>query len=167
MLIVLNHIALFRQGKADHLQGRRKEYLSQARPILAQLEAFGHRSDNLLVDRAVRIERDDQRKMVASAIAAVDQFFVITVAANDAGLRQACGQHTLCQHSGKSPEQVACAKMQPSRCAASSLAHCINIILRQAIPFPGRIMFDAFFCQFHKAVTSFQRTEYAVHPYRI
>ena len=162
MCVVLECIALLGQSEADHLERRRKEYLLQARHIFAHFDALRDRSDNLFVDRAVGIHGYYKGEMVARTVAAVDQFLVIPVAADHTGICQARSQHALRQHGGKSPEQVTCTEVQPGRRFTRVLAYRVNIILRQAVSLPGRIMFDALFCQFHKAVTPFQRTERAV-----
>ena len=136
VLIILNDVTLLGQRKAHHLKRRRTENLGEARHILAQLEALGDRRHDLLVDRTVGIQCYHERQVVARAVAAVDQLFVISITADNAGIRQARGQHALRQHSGKSTEQVARAEMQPRRRFACILTHRVDVILRQAVSLP-------------------------------
>ena len=89
--VVLNDIALLGQRKADHLQARRQENVLQAQHVLAQLEAFGNGRNHFLVDRAVGIQGDNQRQMIAGAVAAVDQLLIVAVAADNAGVGQTGG----------------------------------------------------------------------------
>ena len=89
--------------------------------------------------------------MIAGTVAAVDQLLIVAVAADDAGIGQACGEQALRQNRRKSAEQVACTEMQPGRSLVRSLAHGVDVILRQTVTLPGRVMFDTLFCQFHKS----------------
>ena len=149
--IVLDGVALLGDGKGDHLEGGSGEDFREAGAVLAELEALGDGSDDLLVDGAVGIQGHGQRQMVAGAVAAVDQLLIVAVAADDAGIGQACGEQALRQNRRKSAEQVACTEMQPGRGLVRSLAHGVNVVLRQAVTLPGRVMFDTLFCQFHKS----------------
>ena len=160
--VILDDIALLGQRKADHLQARRQENVLQAQHVLAQLEAFGNGRNHFLVDRAVGIQGDNQRQMIAGAVAAVDQLLIVAVAADNAGVGQTGGQQALRQYSREGAEQVAGAEMQPSRCLVGVFAHGVNVVLRQTITLPCHVMFNTLFCKFHKEVTPFQRTDCTV-----
>ena len=162
MRIVLDGVALLGDGKGDHLEGGSGEDFREAGAVLAELEAFGDGSDDLLVDGAVGIHGHGQRQMVADAVAAVDQLLIVAVAADDAGIGQTCGEQALRQNRRKSAEQVACTEMQPGRGLVRSLAHGVNVVLRQTITLPCHVMFNTLFCKFHKEVTPFQRTDCTV-----
>ena len=151
MRVVLDGVALFGEGKGDHLERGSRENFLEACAVLAELEALGDGGDDLLVDGAVGVERNGQGQVVAVAVAAVDQLLVVAVAADDAGVGQTCGQQTLRQNGRESAEQVACTEMQPGRSLVRSLAHGVDVVLRQTVTLPGRVMFDTLFCQFHKS----------------
>ena len=61
MRIALDGVALLGDGKGDHLEGGSGEDFLEAGAVLAELEALGDGSDDLLVDGAVGIQGHGQR----------------------------------------------------------------------------------------------------------
>ena len=87
--------------------------------------------------------------MVAVAVAAVDQFLIIALAADDAGFGQPGGQHTLREYSRERAEQIARAEMKPDGMLPRIIARRAHIVLRQAIAFPGKVLRQLIQRKFH------------------
>ena len=120
-------IALLGNREGQHLKGRRTEdalELGLRRGIREiRLHAPRDARQDLLGDRAIRIEEHVQRQVVERGIDLIDDIVVEGVACDDAGLRQTCLEQTLTQRTDKAAEDVARAEMDPLRRLFGLRAH--------------------------------------------
>ena len=134
---IIERISFFGDGESYHLQTRCLKNLNQASPILPKLlislEAFCDRSDDLFFDGSVRLEAYEKREVIVRAISLVDDLVVEAFDHDDTTVvlaRIECVVENSCR---EGTEDVACAKVNPSRLLMSLLGNCRNVILRKLI----------------------------------
>ena len=107
VLGIAQRVALFGNGKGYHLETRLTEHLGHLGTVVQHGQALGHRADDLLVDAAVRIERNADGQIVVGVEAARDDLVIVALAADDAGVHPALFNQALAQRCREDAEDVA------------------------------------------------------------
>ena len=148
-LRIADVVCLLGDGQGDQLQRRRAEDLADAVVLRAQLQAFGDRADDILLEESIRMQGDGDSQIVIRAVDAVDDLLIVRLTADDAGVHQTGGHQTLNQHCRERAEDVACAEVQPLRFRFGAGAHCRNIVSRQTVANPVDLLVQTFKRKLH------------------
>ena len=129
-------ISLFRDRKADHLQGRRGKGPQQAFIVRPFTWLGYHRlrygRHDFLVNRRVRVQGHAQGQVVISAVNHADIVHVKGVRRDDTPVGQAFIQQPLLQHCDKRAEDIARAEMNPDGGFIRLFPHLRHVEGRQA-----------------------------------
>ena len=144
-------VALVGDGEGDHLQrGRFKNFLDPGR-VLQQSEALGDGAHHFLFHAAVGAEGHSNGKIVVGAVAAGDDFVVVALAADDAGVALTGLDQALAQHCRENAEDVACAEVEPAGLGFGAACHSLRVKGGQMIAGPVFGLAQGCIIQFHGA----------------
>ena len=129
-------VAFFGDSERNHLQRRLLEYLHQSLPVgklIVGLQRLGDAGNNLLLHRAVALQRYQQRQVVVRLVGFVYHLEVEGLCDDDAAVVLTAVQRVVQHRGGEGTEDVATAEMYPRRFLVGLLAYLINIKLGEHI----------------------------------
>ena len=131
-------VSLLSDSERNHLKRRVLENLYETLPVLklvVSLERLGDGSDDLLLDGAIRAERNSERKVVVRSVCFVYNFIVKCLCNDDASVILACVESVVEDGSRESTEDVSATEMNPCRIVMSFLLNGSDVELRQFVSF--------------------------------
>ena len=132
-----NTVALFGDGEGDHLQGGLAEDLDQTGPVAFELvvglQALNDGADDLLLDVAGGLQRNQQGQVAVGSIGLVDDLVVEGFRNDDAAVILAGVENIVQNGSGESTENVAGAEVHPGGLLIGLGSHSLDVVLGQFI----------------------------------
>ena len=159
---IIDRIALLRDRKADHLEGRIPEYFLH--PVEGSVrgthcDGLSDSSHYILIHGSVRVERDHHAEVVIRMIAEIDNIVIERVDSDDSSVRLSLVQELLLELGNETAENVACAEMHPDRILLCRSSHLFHVICgkRDAGLLPPCLVAEACKIHFHSLLPFFAR----------
>ena len=153
---IIIRVAFLGDGEGNHLQTRVLENLYKTLPVaelIVGFQSFGDRGDDLLLDVAVRLKRDEQGEVVVRGISLIHDLEVECLCYDDTPVILARVERIVEDGCWEGTEDVSSAEVYPCGFFGRLLTHGLDVKLWELValglPLCGVELSAQYICQFH------------------